>query len=225
MTSKNSPVFIIDLDETFLSVNSFPLWAKYFLFGKFDSLNFIRRNALRIKTLKLFAERKIFGRDHIYIRDELHKLWQNIDDKTATRNVCVTLAEKIRPNMLSIHKMIKENEIDAVLASAAASVYAEPFAGYAGFSHVLATQAGKPENRGEEKARRISEFLTEKNWQDRKKIFFTDHLEDMPFIKKCDQLMWFGKESEIEEIKSSAPELTIIHCLNLSDKELTQQIK
>ena len=40
---KTENILVIDLDETLLSVNSFPLWAKYFLFGKFEHTRIITR--------------------------------------------------------------------------------------------------------------------------------------------------------------------------------------
>ncbi len=224
LTSKASAVLIIDLDETLITVNSFRIWADYFLFGKFNKLTLPQHYLLSVKAAKILVERKAFGRSHAQTKAALHKLWLEADDKNALENILISLERRIRPNMGDVVQLISGNKIDALLATAAASVYAEPFARRVGFSHVISTKLGQKENRGEEKARNVQEFLVKQGWAERKKIFFTDHLEDMPFIMKSDKLMWFGKGEEIEDIKKSAAGLEIIPCNDLSAGEIINHI-
>lgn len=219
-SSVDSPVLVIDLDETLLSINSFHVWAKYFLFDKFEKLDFIKQYVVKVQAGKIFAERKILGRSHLQTKFALHKLWLEIDDQKALDKVMARLEEKIRPNMRGVLELIEQKKIDAVLATAASSVYAEPFARTIGFSNVIATQLGGKENRAEEKSKNILEFLEKQGWQNRKKIFFTDHPEDTPFIMNCDKLMWFGKTEEIAKLKQLRTDLGIVECQNLN-KETT----
>ncbi len=224
LTSKTNPVLIIDLDETLLSINSFPVWAKYFLLGKFDNLNFTKRNLLRLKSAIIFAKRKTLKHSHAHTKNNLHKLWLKNYDYSALEIIITTLEQKIRPNMRDLVISIASGQTDAVLATAAAAIYAEPLAKRIGFSNVIATNLEEQENRSEEKSRRVLEFLKKQGWENRKKIFFTDHLEDMPFMKNSDKLMWFGKPEESAIIKQSIPTLEIIICHKLSAKEILETI-
>jgi len=212
LTSETKPVLIIDLDETLLRVNSFTLWAKYFIFGKFNNMGFFRHNLLRTKAAVILAKRKLLKHSHAATKAALHKLWISSDNKYACDIFLASLEKEIRPNMRELLNLIAGNKIDAILATAASSAYAEPFARKIGFANVIATGLYETENRSEEKAKRANEFLKKQNWQNRKKIFFTDHLEDMPFIKQCDMLMWFGKADEIEIIKQERSNLEIFLC-------------
>ena len=222
--SKTNPILIIDLDNTLLSINSFHVWAAYFLFGKFEKLNFKKRGILLLKAAKIFAERKIFRRSHEQTKSNLHKLWLKTDDNSALENILAALKQKIRPNIWDVLELIAQNKFDGALATAASSLYAEPFAKHIGFLHIISTNLNEKENRGEEKSRRILELISAQKWEDREKIFFTDHLEDMPFILKSDKLMWFGKAEEIGIIEKSAPELNIIVCNNLTSGEILEAI-
>lgn len=222
--SKDDIALIIDLDETLLSINSFRIWALYFLLKKFARLNLRKRSLLWLKAAKIFAERKVLGKNHSQTKSALQKLWVEADDAGALENMLAQLEKKIRSNMRGVMSAIANGEIDAVLATAAASQYANPFAESIGFVHVLSTGIDEKENRGEEKSRQISEFLQKHNWENRKKIFFTDHLEDMPFMLKSDKLMWFGKPEEVTVIKSSAPDLEIIICKDLGSQEIVREL-
>ncbi len=222
--SKDDIVLIIDLDETLLSINSFRIWALYFLIKKFAKLNLRKRGILWLKAAKIFAERKVMGKDHSQTKAALQKLWVEVDDAGALENMLGELEKKIRANMRGVMSAIASGEIDAVLATAAASQYADPFAERIGFVHVLSTGLGEKENRGEEKSRQIEQFLQKHGWENRKKIFFTDHLEDMPFMKKCDKLMWFGKQEEVMDIKSALPGLEVIECRNLQSDEIREML-
>lgn len=222
--SKADAVLVIDLDETLLSINSFRIWAAYFLYGKFDSLKFKKRILLRIRAGKIFLKRKLLKRSHAKTKADLHNLWIENHDDNALENILAQLEKKIRPNMLEILELITKSKRDALIATAATSLYAEKFASRIGFTNIISTRLNENENRGEEKARRILEFIAQKKWESRKKIFFTDHLEDMPFIMKSDKLMWFGKGEEVKNIQKILPELNIVACNNLSPKEILNEI-
>lgn len=222
--SKTDAVLIIDLDETLLSINSFPVWAAYSLRGKFSGLKFKQRRKLRIQAGKIFFRRKVLRRSHAQTKADMHRLWLANHDDGALENILTKLQKKIRPNMLEVIERISKSQCDALLATAATSFYAEKFAARIGVANIISTGLNDKENRGEEKSRRISEFLASKNWDGRRKIFFTDHLEDMPFISKSDKLMWFGKKEEIQDIQKSLPRLNIISCSNLSSQDILKEI-
>lgn len=221
---KTDAVLVIDLDETLLSINSFKIWAAYFLYGKFDSLKFKQRIFLRIRAWRIFFRRKILKHSHAKTKSDLHSLWIENRDDNALENIVAKLEKKIRPNMLEILELISKSKCDAVIATAATSLYAEKFASRIGFANIISTRLNEKENRGEEKARRVLEFISEQKWENRKKIFFTDHLEDMPFIMKSDKLMWFGKKDEVNGIQKLLPKLDIVTCNNLSAEEIMSRL-
>lgn len=220
MTSKAKPILIIDLDETLISVNSFPLWARYFLLGKFKDTPLMRRASLRLEAARIFAARKLLRKNHAQTKSKLHQLWMKVDDTSAQEKFISALERYIRPNMRELLELIAKKEIDAILATAAASAYAEPFARKIGFTYVLATRISDNENRNEEKSRQALELIAKNNWLDRKKIFFTDHLEDMPFMLNSNKLFWFGREDEIGLIKQSAPNLDVIYGKNIGAQDI-----
>lgn len=222
---KTDAILVIDLDETLLSINSFPVWAAYSLYGKFTGLRFRQRSKFRIQAGKIFFRRKVLGLNHAQTKADLHRLWLENHDDSALENILAKLEKKIRPNMLDVLDLINKSKCDAVIATAATSLYAEKFAARIGFSNIISTRLNDAENRGEEKARRILEFISRKEWEGRKKIFFTDHLEDMPFIRKSDKLMWFGKIEEVKNIQKILPELSIVTCSNLSAQDIMHEIQ
>lgn len=212
----NNVILIIDLDETLLSINSFPVWAKYFLCGKFPQLTPFQRSVLLSKSAIIFAKRKLLGINHAKTKDELQKLWVEAGDAQALENIIAALKQKIRPNMQAVLELVQTQKIDAILASAAAFAYVEPLGRGVGFSHIIATKIGEEENRHDEKSRTVLEYIEKQGWQSRKKIFFTDHLEDAPLAGKSDMVLWFGKSEQVEELQSLVGGVQIVDCKHLS---------
>jgi phosphoserine phosphatase len=115
----------------------------------------------------------------------------------------------VRPELTDILNAVAEQEIDAVMSTAAVADYADSLGRSLGFQHILATAAerkkGEPSNVGWHKRDAVLRFLTEHGWRDRARIFFTDHREDLPLIRLCQIVYWFGADTERVSIAGGLP--------------------
>jgi len=227
-TSKAEAVFIFDLDRTILSVNSFPYWVLYMLTGHFDGLNPVERLALSIHTGQILLKRKVLGQSHYRTKQQLQRLWVRAVGKdvthAATHRLNIILQGYIRPNIRSVLVAVAQQRIDAFLATSAAGEYAQELAKAMGFIHVLTTPlCGEPdrlENCGKRKCDRVLAMLAMQGWDQRMRILFTDHEDDLSLIRECQRTFWFGSNEDMEDIQAKVPQAKIIACRNLSDAEI-----
>ena len=64
----------------------------------------------------------------------------------------------------------------------------------------------EPSNVGERKRQAVLDFITSRGWQNRPRILFTDHEDDLPLIRICDMVYWFGTESARAAVQRMVPE-------------------
>lgn len=230
-TLKTDAVLIFDLDGTILSVNSFPHWVTYMLTGRFGGLSLLTRAALTKNAALALAERKILHCDHYKTKRRMQALWSKAvaadPKKLALDALIASLEKKVRPNMAEIMTLVSLKQADAILATSAAGEYAQGLAEHLGFSHILTTPAvdkDLPENSSEQKRDRTLAYLASQSWQDRKRIFFTDHEEDLPLIKECHLTAWFGPDDALAELQKQAPAASIVACLNRSGQEILRLV-
>ena len=144
------PVFICDLDGTMLAVNSFPHWARAMLRGRFAGLSPVGRARLSAMTATALAARKLGLLGHEALKRGLQSIWADAvrADSHAGQRLAAELARHLRPSLAPLLGGIRQGEVDAVLATAAAADYAEPLGRLLGFRHVLATPAGRAPGQG-----------------------------------------------------------------------------
>jgi phosphoserine phosphatase len=216
---------IFDLDGTLLTVNSFHYWVRSLLFGRFGGLSRRERTVLSLRTAWALIERKALGKGRAGMKRYLQALWADALEKDkgkiALHDLEECLKNRVRANMGAVLALVGEGRFDAVLATAAAGEYVESFARRLGFTHILATDA-LGENSGARKRDRVLALLAEQGLHTRRRIFFTDHVEDLPFIRESQLILWFGKEEQAQEIRESAPDAQIISCLGLSGAEIVK---
>lgn len=230
---KNNPVLIFDLDETILSVNSFPYWVRYMLFGWFGGLSMGKRMVLSRETAKVMMERKFQGGSHLTAKRKLQKLWQQAvvhDNRMrALARFNSGLYKKVRPQMKEVLQAVRDGRVDALLATAAVSEYADHLAYLLGFQHVITTPQASPrqlvENARERKRDNVIAFLEAQGWSDRPRIFFTDHMEDLPLIQKSQLVLWFGKSSDMKKLGYEVPEIKLVNCQPLSSSKLMELVQ
>jgi phosphoserine phosphatase len=221
------PVLVFDLDDTILCCNSFPLWTLFLMIGRLRGVGVRRRAVLSLRAASLLLWRKIGRLDHDEFQRCLQAAWcaATVGSVLArTSRFEAMLLRRVRTNLRSCLRLIVERQLDAVLATAAAADYAEAFGRRLGFRHVLATRsgraAGEPSNSGAIKRQRVVEFLRDIGWCDRPLILFTDHIDDLPLIRECGVVCWFGSAVSLSALDAMVAETRFIHCRDMSDEQL-----
>ncbi len=226
-------VLIFDLDGTILSINSFPQWVLFMIKGDFGDLGLLSRIILSLRTAFILALRKGGMMDHRKAKQHFQKLWHKACAKDASQsgaeNFQKQLMKKTRPNIEGCLELARHKENHAILATAAAGEYAKPLGEKLGFDNIITTPSysdgfGK-ENVREEKRDRVMTFIENKGWNDKIRIFFTDHEEDLPLAKNAHITLWFGPDDKAKTAKTDAPEATIIPCQNATQEEVLAHLK
>ena len=222
----SQPVYIFDLDGTLLSRNSFPLWAMHMLRGRVPHRGRARQAATSLAVARLLLQRKLGRLRHAALKQRLQAVWQDAtagDDGDHAARLGDSLARHVRLNMGEMLRQVRAHEVDAVLATAAAGEYAHALGHRLGFDAILASEAGS-DNLGEEKCRRVLEFLAERNWSVRPRIVFTDHLDDLPLMRACDAVCWFGPDDEYAAVARQLPGVTIVASRSLDSDAVSAAV-
>lgn len=225
-------VLIADLDGTLLSVNSFPLWASYMLKGRFAGLTRKERLDLCMGAARTLAARKLLRRSHAATKYALQQLWslalsRDITEE-ALRNLNATLLAQVRPNLSGLMAALRDQQLDAILATSAAGEYARPLGKDLGFTHILTTppamESDRRENGGERKRDRVLGLLRALRWEKRLRVFMTDHEEDLPLIRECQTILWFGAPEDMESVQVRAPWSRLIACREIPEAAIMRLI-
>jgi phosphoserine phosphatase len=222
-----APVLIFDLDGTLLRCNSFPHWVLFLTIGRLPGLGPRRRMALSLRVIRLMLRRKIGWMHHDELQRRLQVAWQAATadgGKARTDRFEATLVRQLRPNVRSCLDLVAERQLDAVLATAAAADYAEALGRRLGFRHVLATRsgrlAGEPANAGAAKRQKVADFLCDIGWCKRQRILFTDHIDDVPLIRDCNVVCWFGSADSMSAVQAMVGETRFIRCREMSEAHM-----
>ncbi len=222
--SSAEPVLIFDLDGTILTVNSFPHWVQKMLFGHFGNLTGVKRVLLSAQAARILAERKLLRHSHATCKRRFQLLWTRQNTPQAVVEMTESLYRYVRPNLKSLLELVAQNKTEAILATAAAGEYAQSLGSKLGFLHILTTplctDQDTLENCKERKRDRVISMLAALGLGERKRIFFTDHEEDLPLIRECQVTLWFGDDRKIPEIKAQVPQAEIIACRGLPSAEI-----
>lgn len=217
---------ILDLDGTILSVNSFRVWSLFMIRGRFPHLAPRRRARVAGAALGVLIQRKMGLTSHAELKYQMQTLWKAAvqgDNGACEQKLIAELQAYVRPELVTILAGIAQGRIDGVLATAAAGDYAYALGKALGFQHILATSPTRrptdPDNMGESKLNAVLNFLRDRNWLDRPRALFTDHRDDLPLIKACPSVYWFGKTGEADRIERTIPGVCIYH--GFSDQHLS----
>ena len=223
MPAERDPVYILDLDGTILSKNSFPHWVMYLARAPFSDLEPARRLRVSAAVFALLVGRKIGATRHEDFKRRLQTIWQlatKDDEGRAARAFADRMMRHVRPELSPILRAVASGVVDAILATAAPADYAETLGAALGFRHILATGADRPMgdagNVGERKRLAVLALLASNGWNGRPRVLFTDHRDDLPLIAACDRTYWFGPESEGRAIAASMPGVSLKAGLRLA---------
>jgi phosphoserine phosphatase len=185
--------------------------------ARFPHLGAARRVAIASATFGALSARKLRLIGHEALKWRLQKLWQAATDGdggSSERDFVKELMVFVRPELASVLKAVAAGEVDAVLATAAAGDYAYGLGKSLGFTHILATHpmraATEPSNVGERKRQAVLDFIAGRGWQDRPRILFTDHEDDLPLMRICETVYWFGSDGERKVIQGRVPGIRIL---------------
>ncbi len=201
--SLSDTILIFDLDGTILSINSFPVWAWYMLKGGSTSLTMSTRIKIAFRTACIMFKRKVCRRSHFATKQALQKLWIQSQANADTLNNA--LLKHIRPELAGLLQLVRSGQVKAILATSAAACYAVELGQKLGFTYITATHLGGLENRSEEKLDSVMRLIESNGWSDFKRILLTDHPEDLPLIKQCQQTIWFGDNAGLEVVRLETP--------------------
>jgi len=224
MPDETTPVLICDLDGTILRRNSFPFWIIYLIFGPLPELEFPARAKLSFRTQRLLLRRKLGRIDHERLMCGVQYAWHAAaggdqgGDQTA-RRIPAMLRRLVRPSLEPLLDQVAMGEVDAVLATAAAGEYAIELGRQLGFRHILATPcrlaSDEKLNSGPRKFLRVAQFLDSQGWHERPRVLLTDHIDDLPLMRHCDAVGWFGSMAAMTHARELTAGVPFTFCQRL----------
>ena len=177
MTKKT---IIIDLDGTFVSVNTFHKWMKFIFIEELKKLHFISIvNILKIIFLRYF--KRINHADMKYMILEISE--KNIH-QTQIDNFVGLLDKYIHQTLSNI---VNDESTLTILATAAPLFYAQSIKNKYGFDYVLATPGTNTsvweENIRDTKRKNILSLYQNQHLKQEDSILYTDHHDDIYLMK------------------------------------------
>ncbi len=219
------PVYIFDLDGTVVSCNTFPLWAMHMLRAQVPHGNRWRGAVTAGAVGRLLLQRKLGRLRHRVLKQRLQEIWRRAtegDSGDHATRFAVLMERHVRPNMAGLLRQVRGGKIDAVLATAAAGEYGHALGRRLGFAHVLASD--EEDNLGEAKLRNVLAFLASRHWSHRPRVVFTDHIDDLPLMRACDAVCWFGPGSEYPAVNAQLPGIATMSAHGLDDAGVTSAV-
>ncbi len=207
------PLLIIDLDGTFVSVNTFHKWM---IFVAKQALKKLGLKALS-KILYTIALRAFKRINHAQMKYAILE----VSEKLVTDKEIEIFVNTLEPYVhLNILKILEEKNI-SILATAAPLIYAKAIKEKYGFDYVIATSPTsiKPwkENLKEEKKKNLLALLKEEDIRASQSILYTDHHDDLPLMRYANETYLVGDSKETLE-KIEEKNINII-ALNILPKK------
>jgi hypothetical protein len=195
--------------------------------GRLSEVGWRPRVVLSPRVVSLVLWRKIGLMNHDELQRRLQVAWQAVvvrGNMAPMNRFEAMLLPRVRRNLRSCLDLMVERRMDAVLATAAAEEYAAALGRRLGFRHILATRSGRvasePANAGPAKRLRVADFLRGIGWYDRPRILFTDHIDDLPLIRDCNGVCWFGSVDSLSVVRTMVNDTRFIHCRDMGNERL-----
>ena len=176
-------LLIIDLDGTFVSVNTFHKWMKFLFLEELKKFHLVSV----IKILTIIFLRLTKKITHAEMKFRILKLSEKNISKEQINTFVDTLDAYANQSILA---KLQDLSARTVLATAAPLLYAEAIKEKYNFDDVIATEYTYVEewreNIKEEKRNSYLKLLQNKAIDPKKVILYTDHHDDLPLMKISD---------------------------------------
>ncbi len=172
-------LILIDLDGTFVRINSFHKWIKFLLIETVKQCNcFI---TLRLIGIMLLRYTKRIS--HAQMKYRILKISETTVSRKQIERFVDTLVPYIDQDILAL---IQRQNTLTLLATAAPILYAKQIQERFGFDYVVATPESQSspwqETIRNTKAKRVQKFLQAHSLQIKEALFLTDHHDDIPLM-------------------------------------------
>jgi len=179
-TTLHKHIKIIDLDGTFVSVNTFHMWMKFLFTQTVKKFQFITS----MKILTIIALRYTKRINHATMKYKILQISENIITQKQIQHFIKSLQPYVHPKLLS---MVQAPDTLTVLATAAPLLYAQSIKEMYGFDFVLATpyttDTPWQENIRTHKAKNLQTLFTQQHLDAQQATLYTDHYDDIPLMK------------------------------------------
>jgi len=173
-------LLIIDLDGTFVSVNTFHKWMKFIFIEELKRLHFISV----FKILKIVGLRFTKSINHAQMKFAILELSEQNITTTQIDAFVNTLDTYVNHTIL---EQLQKKCGTSILATAAPLLYAKQIKEKYYFDYVIATPSTKvspwKENIKDEKSKNVSILLESQHLSYQTSILYTDHHDDTPLIR------------------------------------------
>ena len=172
-------IIVIDLDGTFVSVNTFHKWMIFVTILAFKKLRFISL----LNILKIILLRAIKKINHAQMKVAILKISEKFIKNKDIKNFVQSLDKYVHQDILK--RLDKDNTIN-ILATGAPQIYAQEIKEKYGFDYEISTPPTtiKPwkENLKEEKKKNLLALLERENLTSKVESLYTDHHDDLPLM-------------------------------------------
>jgi len=172
-------IILIDLDGTFVNVNTFHKWMKFLFIEAVKKFQLISV----IKILTIIVLRYTKRINHAKMKYRILEISEEIITKEQITQFVDTLAPYTNQELLNI---VQDTNTTTILATAAPLFYAQTIKEMYHFDFVVATNDIRhspwQENIREIKAQNIKNLFIEKGFDTKDAVLYTDHHDDIPLM-------------------------------------------
>jgi len=172
-------IILIDLDGTFVNVNTFHKWMKFLFIEAVKKFQLVSV----IKILTIIVLRYTKRINHAKMKYKILEISEEIITQAQITHFVQTLAPYVNQQLLNI---LQDSDTTTILATAAPLFYAQSIKEMYHFDFVVATddlrQSPWQENIREIKAKNIKKLFDEKCFDTQDAVLYTDHHDDIPLM-------------------------------------------
>ena len=176
----NKKIILIDLDGTFVNVNTFHKWMKFLFIEALKKFQLVSV----IKILTIITLRYTKRIDHAKMKYRILEISEEIVTQKQITQFVETLSPYVNQKLLNI---VQDSTTNTILATAAPLFYALSIKEKYQFDFVIATDnighSLWQENIREIKAQNVKKLLNEKGFDHKDTVLYTDHHDDIPLMK------------------------------------------